>query len=207
MTRLYYWLCLLTFAVMTGCQSFQRTPPTPSSGLLKPFLDPLSQSEEAGTGPLMFVGSLTVLAGVIGMFLFRAFRTGALMILTGFLIALGALWLRDYAGYLLLLSCLSVIGFGVYVLTDAAFRKRLMKHAKQLRGKGDAHSAELLENEVRHDRTDSIAARGRSGSSTVDYLKPPRGHDGNAEHRGERHEPSQGRRGDAEARQDHSGGA
>lgn len=139
-----------TVCQVAGCASFQRAPSSMSAGLVDPFLKPLTSSGEAGSAPMMFVGSLTVLLGVVTIFWKKKVLTGLSMIGTGFMIGMLAIWLRDYSLHLALLSFSCSVGFGVWLIVDSSFRRRLLNHAKILASEGRRHEARILEKEA-HD--------------------------------------------------------
>jgi hypothetical protein len=140
-------LLAVLLMVLAGCQSF---PSAPGSGsrLIDSFTRPLTSGAEATTGPVMFVGAFTILMGVIALFGFKKIGSGIGMIFTGFGISMMALWLRDYAGFFLLVSVLLGIGYGVWLLTDESKRRKMRKKAKWLFAQGRKHEARALEKEA-----------------------------------------------------------
>lgn len=149
----YWWVLLLgvSMTAVTACStssSFRTTPQSGTSGLIDSLTRPLTSGTEATTGPVMFVGALTIFIGVVALWGFKKVSSGIGMIFTGFIISLLALWLRDYAGVFLLVSVLLGIGYGVYLLTDYDKRRKLKKRAKQLWAEGRSAEAETLDKEA-----------------------------------------------------------
>jgi len=141
---------ILGLLIVSGCMTSSKmvTPRSSPLNVFSPILTPLSSSDEAGAGPIMFVGALTILLGVIAAFGFRKIRTGIGMMLTGGGIGWFALVVQDFAGVLLLLLILIGGGYGVWLLTDSTFRRRLKKHAKSLYAQNRNHEAAALEAEA-----------------------------------------------------------
>lgn len=120
---------------LTGCAT-KYAEPVESSRWSK---DPVSQllhtvttKQEASLGGISSVGVLFVLIGGVAMWVFKAYKTGLGLIVTGVSLVTAAYYLQEYSTTFLVLGIIGVLAAGASLLTKGILLANIKTQATKL---------------------------------------------------------------------------